>query len=219
MVRLNQIINIDERELNSIENIWNEINSKFDTAENLLVDKKMARRELSFHDHIKLLAFLTSSINHIDGDIVEIGVWKGKSLALIRQCSSSNCRIVGIDPCELDGQKEELNYFRSNIFPTCELILNYSHLAIPDLLKITNSIKLLHIDGGHLRMHVWLDFLIYSKFIIPGGYIVFDDYNDLQYSPEVKIAVDEMQSLGVFSDFDIIGVIEEYQNSFILKKK
>lgn len=202
----------------TIEKVWVELSEDYIKFDNLLNPKFMERRELSFHDHIKLLGYLSHELVNIDGDILEIGVWKGKSLALMQKLSRNNAQIIGIDPCEIKGQREELNYFYSNIFPSCRLIINYSHMAVPELLAMTKKIKLLHIDGGHLRMHVWLDFIIYSQFVTTGGFIVFDDYNDFKHSPEVKPAVDEMNQLGLFSNYEVIGKLGEYSNSFVLKK-
>ena len=45
----------------------------------------MERTELSFHPYVKLLGYLCLEIDRLPGDIVEIGVWKGKSLAFVRR--------------------------------------------------------------------------------------------------------------------------------------
>jgi hypothetical protein len=53
---------------------------------------------------------------------------------------------------------------------------------------------------------------------VPGGYIVFDDYDDHQFSPEVLPAVDMLIYYGFTSGFEVIGQVEGFQNSFVLKK-
>lgn len=204
---------------NEVNLVWEKLGQDFILADNELLSKFMDRRELSFHDQVKLLGFLSKSISHLDGNIVEIGVWKGKSLAFIERMVEKNCKIIGIDPCEIPGQRDELYYFKNKLFPKCDLIINYSHVAMENLLKMTKKIKLLHIDGGHQAINVWLDFLIYNQFLTPGGYIVFDDYSDLQFSPEVKQAVDTINSMGLFEKFDVIGTLKEFPNSFVLRKK
>jgi SAM-dependent methyltransferase len=203
---------------NLVDQVWDKLTVDFLRVDNEIPIKFMERREISFHDQIKLLGILSKSLTSKEGDIVEIGVWKGKSLALMERMSGGGCKLIGIDPCELKGQKEELNYFFSKLFGRCNLIINYSHLAMPDLLRITKKIKLLHIDGGHQAINVWLDFLLYNSFVISGGFVIFDDYNDFQHSPEVKIAVDELNYLGVFSSYEIIGATNEFPSSFILRK-
>jgi hypothetical protein len=62
--------------------------------------------------------------------------------------------------------------------------------------------------------------------VVPGGYIVFDDYNDSEYSPEVKPTVDEI--VKNTSEYEVIGAIENTLgarprtllegNCFILRK-
>lgn len=218
MSSLLKIVKNYEQIKRDVDAAWLQLGVDFIKADCELQTKFMARRELSFHDHVKLLGYLVGELYNQEGDIVEIGVWKGKSLALMERLSDKNCQIIGIDPCEIQGQQDELNYFKSKIYSRCHVIVNYSHTAMPILLGMTRKIKLFHIDGGHMAINVWLDFMLYNPFVISGGFIVFDDYNDYQHSPEVKVAVDEMQAMGLFSNFDVIGVVDEFKNSFLLKK-
>ena len=60
--------------------------------------------------------------------------------------------------------------------------------------------------------------MIYNPFVISGGYIVFDDYNDYKHSPEVRPTIDEMLALGLFANYEVIGATVEFPNSFLLKK-
>ena len=62
------------------------------------------------------------------------------------------------------------------------------------------------------------DFVLYSGFLVKGGYLVFDDYADKKSSPEVKLAVDELFRAGLFNNFDVLGPINGFLNSFVLKK-
>ncbi len=71
----------------------------------------------------------------------------------------------------------------------------------------------MHIDGGHTRRHVLLDFLLYSPSVVPGGFIVFDDYNDFQHSPEVGPAVDLLRATGFFQGFNVLGSVHGFENS------
>jgi hypothetical protein len=77
----------------------------------------------------------------------------------------------------------------------------------------------LHIDGGHLGRNVLLDFLLYAPTVISGGFVVFDDYADHQYSPEVGPAVDLLRAGGYFKDFFVMGPAPGYENSYLLQKK
>ena len=197
---------------------WDEISRAYETAYAAMPVKPMERRELSFHPLVKLLGFLCLDVASLSGDVVEIGVWKGKSLAFMKRFFNDDTKFVGVDPFELKGQIQEVAYFHSKLFPSCHLIQAYSQNAIAVVASLTRRFKILHIDGGHLRMHVWSDFLLYERFVVPGGYVVFDDYGDTEYSPEVGPAVDEMRQAGLFRNYEIIGQLEGYENTFVLRK-
>ncbi|MGE7369388.1 class I SAM-dependent methyltransferase [Neorhizobium sp. NPDC001467] len=202
-----------------VDREWEKINNDFAAAYEAMPVKHMARTELSFHAHIKLLAYLCLAANDVKGDVVEIGVWKGKSLALMQRVSNQSTKMIGIDPFELRGQVQEVKYFHEVLYPTCFLIQGYSQNAVARTVQISKSFKLLHIDGGHLTQHVWADFLLYERFVVPGGYIVFDDYGDVTHSPEVGPAVDQLREHGLFAGYDVIGVLPGYANSYVLRKK
>jgi hypothetical protein len=211
---------LSDSALNSrVNDIWSELSEDFEQAYLQMPVKFMSRPELSFHPYVKLLGYLCIDLGPLEGDIVEIGVWKGKSLALMRRLAQAPSRVIGIDPCELQGQAEELSYFHNALFPDCILIRGHSQLAVGALLGLTSKIKLLHIDGGHLAFNVWMDFLIYDHFVVPGGYVVFDDYADAKFSPEVGPTIDRMNELGVFKNYHVIGSVPSYENSYLLLKK
>lgn len=176
----------------------------------------MTRTELSFHPYVKLLGFLALDTKQLDGALVEIGVWKGKSLALLSRASGGG-KVVGIDPCELAGQHQDLAYFHEKIFPECHLIKAYSHFAVEQVQKVAPQFRLLHIDGGHSAAQVWTDFLLYERFVVEGGYIVFDDYADAEHCPEVGPAVDRLRNGNFFRRYAILGQPPGYR-SYVLKK-
>ena len=201
---------------NEIEKHWENLSLELDVlARELKV--RMARQEMSFHSDIKLLGFLSKILSEIEGDILEIGVWKGKSLFFMEKFSKLG-NIIGIDPCEFENQSEEIQFYRESMKSKAVLIQNYSELALPQLLNISTKLKMLHIDGGHLEKNIIWDFMLYAPLLISGGYLIFDDYMDNQFSPEVKPTVDLLKKNGYFRDFQIIGIIHEYPNSFVLQK-
>lgn len=205
-----------------IDSIWDTLGETF-TQTQLILPPEMAmpRRELSFHDHVKLLGYLCWLITNsgAEGDIIEIGVWKGKSSAFMNEICNRQRRIISIDPMELTNQPLELGFYHKHIFPEVNLIRGYSERSIERVLEFAPKTVLLHIDGGHLKQHVLVDFLLYSPTVVSGGFIVFDDYRDHRYSPEVGPAVDLLRAGGFFNGFDVIGSVPGFENSYLLQKK
>jgi hypothetical protein len=213
---LNEFISSITNTQNVDEN-WEKLSLAYVEQYNLYAGPKMAREELSFHNQVKLIAYLLMFMkDKVEGDNLEIGVWKGKSLALTEMFSNSGITI-GVDYCAFEGQFEEISYFQKRFFPHSKIINKFSELATAEVFQSTNGLKLLHIDGGHERDNVWADFIIYSQLVIPGGFVVFDDYVD-PLSPSVGPAIDELNELGFFSKYEIIGVLESFPSSFVLRK-
>lgn len=79
-----------------VETVWNQLSREFEAAYSSMRVKYMDRSELSFHPYVKLLGFLCLDVTPILGDIVEIGVWKGKSLALMQRLTRSPTKVIGI---------------------------------------------------------------------------------------------------------------------------
>ena len=97
-----------------VDRVWLLITNEFETYSKVRNRPRMDREELSFHSDVKLLGHLCLQLEGVPGAIVEIGVWKGKSLAFMERLSKDT-KIIGIDPCEIEGQTEELNFF-TNIY-------------------------------------------------------------------------------------------------------
>jgi hypothetical protein len=127
--------------------------------------------------------------------------------------------VIGIDPMEFKNQLEEVTHFGKTLFPSALVIVDYAERAIKEVLLHSGSFKLVHIDGGHETRNVLLDFLLYAPLVLRGGFLVFDDYSDYQFSPKVKPSVDLLIEAGLVEDFEIIGQLKEFPNSFVLRKK
>jgi len=203
-----------------VDDIWSMVGNLFEQAQaDLPPHQAMPRRELSFHDHVKLLGYLCLLIAGMPGDIAEIGVWKGKSLCFMSQMCSRQRRIFGIDPMALERQPGELEHYHEKLFPEACLIRGFSELAVERFLAQQPRLALLHIDGGHEGRNVLLDFLLYAPSVVPGGFVVFDDYGDYQYSPEVGPAVDLLRVGGYFAGYQILGSVAGYENSYLLQRR
>lgn len=201
-----------------VEATWSQIGRQFEAAR--IADDTMQRTEMGFHDHVRLLGYLALAMRDEPGDVVEIGVWKGRSLTLMARLSGPATRVVGVDPFELPGQANVVAQLHQRFFPSCLLIPAYSQDAVTRVADATDGIKLLHVDGGHLRGHVWADFLLYERLVRPGGWIVFDDYGDTVHSPEVGPAVDELEARGWFAGYEVHGPVAQYAGkNYALRKR
>jgi hypothetical protein len=202
-----------------VEKIWDTLGAEFDKVNRRKLHRYMERREVSFHSDVKLLGYAAIASRGITGDILEIGVWKGKSLALMHRLAGRDSKAIGIDPLELEGQDKEIAVFQKKLFPKVVVVQSYSEYGPAQVLALSRTFKIVHIDGGHFARNVWIDFLAYAQFVVPGGYLIFDDYADVKFSPEVGPAVDAMRELGLFEDFEIIGQVQPYANSYVLRRR
>jgi hypothetical protein len=104
-------------------------------------------------------------------------------------------------------------------------------MFLKNLKNIGFRTDILFIDGDHYKRGVIFDFENYKEFVNPGGFIVFDDYEDFEYSPEVRVAVDEIVKNIDNTKFNIIGTFKKtkqindntshfkvFYNEYILQK-
>jgi predicted O-methyltransferase YrrM len=182
----------------------------------------------TFHHHYYVLLDVA---NTFDGEInyLEIGCYAGGSASLL--LSRENTNVFSIDLGIPINYKEVMK----NITKTNTKNNKY-HYILGDsqtketknnLLKLIDSVDILFIDGDHSYNGVTKDFKFYSPLVKSGGYIIFDDYNDHQYSPEVKVAVDDL--IKGLDTYEVIGCLDnefgarpsslKEGNCFIIKKK
>ncbi|MDU9394340.1 class I SAM-dependent methyltransferase [Pseudomonas japonica] len=203
----------------SVNQVWNLIGTSFEQAQaSLPAELAMQRRELSFHDDVRLLGYLALLIADLPGDVVEIGVWKGKSLMLMNEVCNRERRVIGIDPFALEKQFEEFSHYKEQLLPDAVIIRGFSELMAERFYNLAPKVALLHIDGGHFSRNVLLDFLLYAPSVVPGGFIVFDDYRDFLHSPEVGPAVDLLRATGFFQGFNILGGVHGFESSYVLQR-
>lgn len=148
----------------------------------------------TMHQHYFILENLANSIDKDELNYLEIGIYEGGSLCFMMQNKKIR-NVVGIDPFYFPGQLDNLNknLDKFNLHQTnVKIIEKYStdESAVTDLTSFIDGVDVLFIDGDHTHNGVIYDFETYHRFVNKGGYIVFDDYQDYRWSPEVRGAVD-----------------------------
>jgi predicted O-methyltransferase YrrM len=183
----------------------------------------------TFHHHYHILYDIINLYpEEYNVNYVEIGCYAGGSACLVLQRKNTNVYSIDLGhPISPDIAIKNVNNFN-----TSDNLYEYikgnsqSEETLKTLKNFIDHIDVLFIDGDHTLNGVKLDFNIYSPMVKSGGYIVFDDYNDMEFSPEVKIAVDEL--LSNLEGYDIIGTLPNIYgarpinlkdgNCFIIKK-
>jgi hypothetical protein len=162
------------------------------------------------------LIHLPALVDHLDGEIVEIGSFKGKSTVALglgsKWISEKKRRIFAIDPFITNGyysnyfdefQNNILNFRLANYVSP---IKKFSQLAT---LECPGRIAALFIDGDHSYVGVKNDINLYAPRVVPGGFIAFHDYT--VYS-DIRKAVDELCESAEYvlvCDYDSLRLIRK----------
>ncbi len=189
------------------------------TAESLELTKQIAAaiNNETFHLQYHILFDIANSYEKgRQLNYVEIGCYAGGSACLMLQRPNTN--VISIDlggPIPKERVMDNVSRLNThnNSYQYIEANSQYPSTAniVKELLN-GGKIDILFIDGDHSYAGVQNDFQLYSKMVSNGGYIVFDDYNDHLYSPEVRPAVDTIN----FQEYDVLG---QYGNEFVVRKK
>lgn len=178
----------------------------------------------TFHHHSHILYDLPIKEN---GYYVEIGCYAGATACLM--INKSN--VVSIDlgrPISQSIVQSNVNHFNksNNSFNYLEGNSQTSEM-VNRLKNITQEIDILFIDGDHSKEGVMNDFLLYNEMVVSGGYVVFDDYNDSEFSPEVFPTVNLI--VKQITNYEVIGTFKNEfgarpktlteGNCFVLRKK
>ena len=179
------------------------------------IDGWLKKEEIEF-------LFLAAKNNRNQGEIVEIGSWKGKStvsLALgIKENGSG--KVYAIDHHR--GSKEHgtvntYEEFKKNIFS-----FGVSDYVVPLVMSSEEAnkswqrpIKLLWIDGSHEYEDVKKDFMMWERHLVVNGLIAF---HDTFFWPGPKKVVDEFIFGGNYKDIGFVGDITFATKANLLTK-
>ena len=190
------------------------LNCDFDITNESLEKNKIISNNMegsTFHFHTHILYDIRTKLG--DGDVTyfEIGSYCGASVSLISSHDYPT-KCFGLDigfPIDQSVVIKNVDMFK-NKNSTFEYIKgsSYDESIVQTAYNKVDKIDLLFIDGDHSEQAVYKDFNNYSKLVTKNGYICFDDYLDAEYSPDVKVAVDNIvKSLDV-NEYEVIGVLE-----------
>jgi hypothetical protein len=136
----------------------------------------------------------------IAGSVMEIGVFYGRSFALMAKSIDTSREVavaadlfdIGIVP---SGESSQLTSFRSTlglagVETTAVRVIqgDSSLLDAGDILKMAGKIRFFSIDGGHEEHHVRTDAKLAQEVMSEDGMIVFDDFFNPRY-PDVTYSV------------------------------
>ena len=168
-----------------------------------------------FHEHTHILHDIRTFLGEKDVNFVEIGSYLGSSACLMLG-HDLNTNVTCIDPLHLhfpgfEDQEAALRYNLDSNNPYSRDYKIYKNLSTDSsVLDSLEDADILHIDGNHTYDVVTQDFDLYKDKVRSGGFILFDDYHDYKYSPEVKPAVDHIVSNLDLSKFEDIGCLDNH---------
>lgn len=170
---------------------------------------------LSFSEAFFLYYFAKKDL--IEGDIVEIGSWKGKSticLALGLELANRG-KVYAVDPHEgiySRGQKNALSTYKEFKENLREAGLNNRVVSVVKTSEGAarnwkkKSIRFLFIDGLHDYESTLQDFSLWEPFVRKGGIIAFHDAFCGHTGPQ-RVVLEKVFKKYRFSELGVIGSI------------
>lgn len=121
----------------------------------------------------------------VEGDVCEVGVYAGKSLALLGMLSQPHEKLVGMD-LFLEDFLEQTQETMKQHCPSVENIeyvkCKTSELRVDNVKKyFPRQLRLLHIDAGHEYHEVLHSLIVMAPYVANGGIIIMDDYHDREF--------------------------------------
>lgn len=164
-----------------------------------------------------IFLYLLASVISLNGDIIEIGSWQGKSTCfLASSCKDfSNGIVHAIDPFTGNpGKEKQYKIMRDDLSDLREsFIKNIKSQGLEDYIKLYNvtsekaflqmknvRARLIFIDGNHDYEYVKSDIKNFSQLLLNHGIIVLDDYKNT-FPGVVQAANEEIMKSNIFSSF------------------
>jgi hypothetical protein len=141
--------------------------------------------------------------NKINGNLGEIGVWKGKSAAVISKFSKENESVFLIDPLIKDFSEtiyRNIDYVCKKISEKLVMcnIVSDNFDKIPNYQSLLHSFRFFHIDGCHTGTNIFKDLKLADSLISTDGIVVVDDFFNYSY-PQITEALYRYLQVNPFS--------------------
>lgn len=186
----------------------------------------------TFHHHYHILWDIRDLIDKEEINYLEIGTYCGASSSLmLRHPKKTNVFAVDMVESEYHQHVESnVKKFKKN-GGKFEYILGNSREreTVNKVRDKVDGIDIFFIDGEHTMEAVLDDFINYKDLVNKGGFIVFDDYHDLLWCPQVKHGVDYIVNELLFNDYEVWGFVYNklkaspdtmmYNNEFVIRRK
>lgn len=116
----------------------------------------------------------------VGGDLLEIGVYRGKSAILLGYFAGPGERLVVCDVFDTAGRRQfERRYRRFHERPP--LILHFPSRDILERAGLARTFRFMHVDGDHGWEAVREDLRTVRALLVEGGLVVFDDHLSALY--------------------------------------
>jgi Methyltransferase domain len=126
--------------------------------------------------------------NNIRGNLMEIGVFKGKSATMAALHSHANETCVLVDPMPLDEVRQRIEHLAPEA--QCHYLQEMSQylLRYPFLTEAARDFRWIHIDGEHTAQAVSNDLSIAETLLSDRGILALDDFFSPCY-PQITLAL------------------------------
>jgi predicted O-methyltransferase YrrM len=143
------------------------------------IDGMLSRFSMAVLD--MLLAYQRAT--DVRGDIIEIGIYKGKSAVILGNYLNPGERLTLVDVQDI-LDRDALAGFEN---ATDLLITDSGKLpeTLPDFQKRLQSFRLIHIDASHGFHETYRELEIAEQLLAPRGVIALDDFANLDFSQNI----------------------------------
>ena len=146
---------------------------------------------------------------------MEIGAHAGHTacLMLSHPCPTSVYCVDGCDPPSATLIQSNLARFSSPESAATLITERSDSDVVASRLRASGvEVDLLFINGDPSYQGIRRDWVIYQQFLKPGGFVVFDNYNDEVYTPEARRAIDDIVRSLSDKEYLPVGCIPNLQN-------